>query len=119
MRVKDLSPGDVRKWRDAREKIGRQEYGDDHLDRYNLVDLIEEIIDADVILQRFIDRLEKQHGLDDKNEVFHSNIGKINNNLNDIIWRCVLLDHHLAEQHVTDGKGGQRVYWTTERSCKY
>jgi len=46
MRLHQLTDKQIHEWRMARLEYGRQKYGDRHLQRYNLVDLMEELLDA-------------------------------------------------------------------------
>ena len=57
MRLSDLTRAQIDEWRKARMEKGQEKYGDAHLERYNLVDIVEKLLDAQNIICLLQDRL--------------------------------------------------------------
>lgn len=120
MRLRDLTTQEIEEWRAARLEAGRAKYGDDHLDRYTVVDIVEEILDARNMLPFLLERMTRAgHRLSDRvAEEFKA--------LGDALWSAQeaarWLDGHLPAEVCTDGKGGNRVWWSKkaaerQRTC--
>lgn len=103
-RLHELNGEQLKHWVKARKEAGREEYGDAHLKRYNLVDVVEELIDAYIILELFEDRMEKEdinYPVPDKNFIKHR-IYKLINYLQE-------LDEKVPDKACTDNTN--RIWW--------
>jgi hypothetical protein len=105
-RLHELTPQQIEEWRKARLAWGQTIYGNRDLQRYNAVDVMEELLDCINILERFENRAKHQGfktGFYDKNRL----VGAINEA---IIW-LRSLDARLPDEMCTDENGGKRIWW--------
>ena len=103
-RLHELNNEQLKEWVKARKEVGREEYGDAHLKRYNLVDVVEELIDAYIILELFHEKMEiygVNYPIPDKNE--------IRNNLYQLIIKLQKLDEFIPDKACTDNT--HRIWW--------
>lgn len=107
-----LMPRQVYAWEQKRSEIGKQRYGERHLQRYNLVDVMEELLDALVILDRFEDRIEKQCDSESLEIVrkFNSH-ARLRRHIKGAIQSMIELDSHFNGDICTDEQGGDRIWW--------
>ena len=106
-RLHELSPEEIEEWREARAEAGREKYGVDHLNRYNLVDVMEELLDALNILSLLEEQLigENTHyivltQMMEFRQIIYENIDKLQE-----------MDKHLQEKFCEDRKADERVWW--------
>ena len=116
VKISDLTIREIEKWRAERDRVGRQRYKETHLDRYNALDILEELLDGLNILERLTDRVSKA------DPAFRFAAGEAATNLYEkmvervrsSIWESILvtqeLDKLLHEAACTDEKGGDRIY---------
>lgn len=108
-RFHQLSPDDWEKWRRARDEHGRRKYGSAHLDRYNVVDIAEELLDAHTITDRLMDRVARQ------GEEAAVRVAFLVASFRACVDACMRLlreiDRILPDEVCTDGQGGQRIWW--------
>jgi len=95
-------------WKNARSSMGKREYGDDHLKRYNLVDVVEELLDAIIILERLLDRQVKSGVI---TEEFVDEVCTVIYQIEVAVELCNYLDRMLEDKVVTDELGGDRVWF--------
>lgn len=101
MRLHQLTDKQIHEWRMARLEYGRQKYGDRHLKRYNLVDLVEELLDALNILEFAEERTGKKG----------ASFGLVKNYVKKCIYVCRSIDRFIKEENCTDEEGGERIWW--------
>lgn len=99
----------------VRMDAGREKYGDAHLQRYGLVDVMEECLDASNISRLAIDRADLD-AIENGNVATHLNykvalwefvglMGQAINKLREI-------DTLAPDALCTDERGGERVFWS-------
>lgn len=110
MRLCDLDLSDVEKWRRARMMAGRQRYGDAHLDRYLLVDVMEELLDAKNAVYLMLDRA-KRGGVKLSYRA-REELMALQDALTIACDAVIWLDRHLPDELCTDGNGGYRIWWS-------
>lgn len=101
----------IEDWRKERMKVGQLRYGDRDLKRYNLVDIVEELLDALNIMERMINRsnVYKNNGYGNTlkfgsaYEDFKEKISNALSLVNDI-------DKLLPDDFVTDENGDDRIW---------
>lgn len=113
--LKNLTIEERNKWQKTLMREGQKEYGDKHLNRYNLVDVAEEIIDARNILELFEDRVTKEIIHSDLSgeysRLFNSDLyNSIKLDLERLISMLALLDERIPQRLKTDNNGGIRGY---------
>ena len=108
-RLRDLRPEEFHEWAWARMEVGRAKYGDAHLHRYGLVDVVEELLDAANILHLTSDRLQQQGAWREK---------PVLDGFSRVRWMIaqardyvLMLDRHLPDHVCTDERGGTRIWW--------
>ncbi len=109
MRLHELTNEQIEEWRQARMKIGEKRYEDTHLGRYNLVDVMEEILDALNILVRLSNRCFKQNRFLPQKAV--SELYSLTNMLDFTIQNVQMADKEIPDELCTDEEGGERVWW--------
>ncbi len=82
-RVASMSVRQVNALREKRFKVGREKYGDAHMSRYGLLDVLEELLDAQNILDLTSSRIEGSGVVDDQ-QVF-VDISRIYTSIENII----------------------------------
>lgn len=113
-RLHQLTKVDISAWQKARLKKGQEKYKDSHLKRYSLVDVMEELLDAQNILALGIERITKnmksnKDALKYAPALFESNT--LWNRINSAIEDIIELDQKLPDDVCTDEKGGLRIWW--------
>ena len=107
-RLHKLTDKQINEWYQARVEVGKEQYADDHLQRYNLVDIMEEIMDAHRILKLFQNRMLKECNytadIDGMIDVIKLELKTIEDDLK-------FLDSFVADEACSDEKGGERVWW--------
>lgn len=98
-------------WRQARQDHGRAKYGDAHLHRYGVVDVMEELLDAQNIVELLRDRVKRselsQAGKDDVLEA----VTDFRIVLQKLEWVLLRIDRSLPDELCTDEQGGHRIWW--------
>jgi hypothetical protein len=107
-RLKDISLSQLEEWKKTRARIGRQKYQDKHLKRYNLVDVMEEILDAENIIELF-----EEKAITEATEwvPYYPYLDEIKGMLREIAMDLCILDIGVSEQLCTDEEGGDRIWW--------
>jgi len=103
-RLHELTDEQVHEWRMARLEYGRQKYGDRHLKRYNLVDLMEELLDA----LNIVEFVNERAGHVPK-------MALIEKTIKDLILALPIVDKHIKDEHCTDEEGGERIWWSKQK----
>jgi|GEM_PF-6905341 hypothetical protein len=111
-RLHELTFWDIYQWQEARMNEGQKRYGDRDTKRYNLVDVMEELLDAMNILDRFKNRAKLQ-GYDLASE--HSKIFAIQTDIFRAMQRISNLDKSLPSDICTDENGGARIWWSNSK----
>ena len=108
-RLHEITPTELEDWKRERMNVGQTKYGDRDTKRYNLVDVMEELLDVLNILERFENRASVQgyelNGL----ELYC--IRSTERRVRDIIKRLFALDEELPDSLRTDENGGERIWW--------
>ena len=115
VRISELSKKDFIDHRVKKLEIGQREYGDSDLQRYNLLDVLEEQADSLNILDRFENRLEHE---DDLTEYEQSILDgdcteykKLREAIEFVYRKLFLLDAQLSDTICSDENGGNRVHF--------
>lgn len=114
MRLYELTPDQIEAWRQARMKEGRRKYGDSHLRRYGLVDVMEELLDAKNILALIDDRLSKTGtwGSD-----ISGRLAEVQMAIDLAIRQAMQTDRIMRDDQCTDEAGGHRIWWSEQCGC--
>ena len=108
-RLHEITPTDLENWKRARMSVGQLKYGDRDTKRYNLVDVMEELLDVLNILERFENRAKAQGYEFNGIELYC--IRSTERRVRDIIKRLFALDEELPDLLCTDENGGERIWW--------
>ena len=117
MRLSEITRSQLDHWRKARLDAGREKYGDAHLERYGLVDIAEELLDAQNIVELIQDRLLSEEGwlwgeswAGDACTLLAQAFGGI-----ELVLRYLQgIDDFLPASYRNDSKGGERVWWSEQ-----
>lgn len=119
MRLSDLTRAQIDEWRKARMEKGQEKYGDSHLERYNLVDIAEELLDAQNIIWLIQDRLCKEPDLWWDCESWAGTasvqLEQAYGGIEMVLWFLRTTDEVLSDRYRNDTKGGERVWWSEAR----
>lgn len=110
-RLCEMSREQIDEWRDSRQSAGCKKYADKHLQRYGAVDIMEELLDAENILNLLYDRVRRAEISPAYLEVVLLNIIKFGTNLTKIQDELLNLDECLDDNVCTDEQGGNRIWW--------
>ena len=110
-RLQDLSHAQLEAWRQDRMEVGKTKYGDSHLGRYGAVDIVEELLDAQNILDLIYERVRRSDISLSDSEVVITELVKFRSNLMQLVCRTLTLDQYLEDAECTDEKGGDRIWW--------
>lgn len=117
MRLHQLTSEQIDQWRQARLEAGQAQYSDAHLNRYGLVDIMEEVLDAVNILGLWAERLNKA-GFSGKDVTNPDNfVGLLENiirGIEDVGNWVIELDEYLPDDLCTDERGGNRIWWSEQ-----
>jgi hypothetical protein len=108
-RLHKITPTELEDWKRARMNVGQTKYGDRDTKRYNLVDVMEELLDVLNILERFENRAKAQGYEFNRLELYC--IKSTERRVRDIIKRLFALDEELPDSLRTDENGGERIWW--------
>lgn len=111
-RLHEITPTELEDWKRARINVGQTKYGDRDTKRYNLVDVMEELLDVLNILERFENRAKAQGYEFNGLELYC--IKSTERRVRDIIKRLFALDEELPDSLCTDENGGERIWWPGE-----
>src|SRR5690606_33904211 len=115
-RLHQLSDRELEEWQEARKAVGWEKYGESSYRRYNLVDVMEELMDAEVILDRFEERLQRQGFT-----LFSDRYMKLMA-IRDCLAQAKALirrlDFSLPGSVCTDEMGGKRIWWNERHPKK-
>ncbi len=106
-RLYELTKKEINEWREERQRVGNEKYGREHLRKYNLVDVMEELLDAINILNLFHERMEKQninYPVPDKNW--------LQKDIQSLIEYIQRLDKMIPDKVCTDNT--YRIWWGGE-----
>lgn len=114
-KLSDLGLLQREEWFKARKEAGDKEYGEDHMERYCLVDIYEEVIDAIIILDKWIDKKLKLY---EKEKIPKYNYEKANTYhriIRDELWNCLemiqLADEYETNRDRIDKKAEDRIWF--------
>src|SRR5690606_32998079 len=123
-RLHQLSDRELEEWQEARKAVGWEKYGESSYRRYNLVDVMEELMDAEVILERFQERLMLEQAGESGDTVWATLLPVDKRTLEEIRLRIreakfllQQLDRVIPDHACTDEAGGERIWWN-ERHLK-
>lgn len=117
-RIKDINNEEFGKWKKKREEMGNREYGDDHLQRYNLLDELEELNDMMHIHEKMLNKVmayEEETGekvIDNELYFRFRLLQDLASKMKETIYKMDLL---MPQELCEDDLGGERVGWP-ERS---
>lgn len=111
-RLRRVSHEDLKSWGNARLKAGRARYGNAHLRRYGVVDIMEELLDAQNIACLLWERA-RQGGLtvEQEDEIYDA-IETLQVGLDRLSYVLYRLDRLLPDELCTDEQGGHRIWWS-------
>ncbi len=115
-RLYNVTRTELEDWRRKRMEIGQLEYGDRDLKRYNLVDVVEELLDVVNIMERFENRLITKYGSLENADLFCKyndfiiRVNRIKNGANELIKEVKYLDRYIKWEDSTDENGGERIW---------
>ena len=109
-RLKDITCSQLEEWRNTRAAIGRKKYKDKHLKRYGLVDVMEELLDAENIIKLIEDRMLKQ-GYNVQESLLGVRLASLECLLDDVKQAAIDIDDILEDKYCTDEEGGDRIWW--------
>lgn len=114
-RLHHLSERQLREWQRVRQEEGSKKYGKAHLQRYGLVDVAEELLDALNIIDKMLDRIAEQG---EKTTISKHQLAGVSRyytrlifTLKNAIKLCQRLDEFLPDKFCTDEQGGERIWW--------
>ncbi|MGI6558581.1 MAG: hypothetical protein ACOX20_06410 [Limnochordia bacterium] len=100
---------DILDWQRARMEAGQAKYGDAHMERYGLVDIVEELLDALNILELAKERWGTIVCPNDRS------LQKLLYTLRLALRECVALAEMLPDGICTDEAGGKRIWWSSQQ----
>lgn len=121
-RLHQLTEEELFAWKEARKAVGWQIYGQDSYRRYNLVDVMEEVMDAEVILDRFEERPMREMAPGrlalwySLLPVDYKTLSRIRFHLAEIKSLLQQLDRAVPDYACTDEAGGERIWWKSSTS---
>jgi len=115
-RLYQLSDQELEEWQEARKAVGWEKYGEDSYRRYNLVDVMEELMDAEVILERFQERLVRDRY--QLAPIDRRTLSTIIENIAEAKFLLMQLDRVLPDHVCTDEAGGERIWWNERHPKK-
>lgn len=118
MRLHELTQKQFEQWRQARFDAGQSRYGDAHLQRYGLVDVMEELIDADNILALFVDRVREGMVTDTQRDEIAARLYTAKVVLGFLASLILSLDSVVPDDLCTDERGGERIWWSEQAGEK-
>ena len=107
-RLHKITSAELEEWKRERMRVGQLKYGGRDTKRYNLVDVVEELLDALNILERFENRARVQ-GLADYNQQMR--LRRIREDVVSDLAMVRSLDELLPDELCTDENGGERIWW--------
>jgi len=111
-RLYNLTAADLTAWRQERMRVGQQRYGDRDSGRYNLVDVVEELLDVLNILERFENRARAQgYGFSELQKIL---LGITKEKAEVLIGLVQSFDKGIPDDLCTDENGGERIWWPGE-----
>lgn len=113
-RLHTLTAAELIEWRQERMRIGRERYGERDTGRYNLVDVVEELLDVLNILVRLENRARVQ-GYEFSWIEIATLVG-LKNETRNLIDNIALLDKRMPDRLCTDENGGKRIWWPGEEN---
>ncbi len=117
MRLADVTNPQIDEWRAARLEAGQKKYDDAHLERYNLVDVMEELLDAQNIVALMQDRLLEDAGWSLSSswagDVF-TELAQVFSGIEMVLRFLQGIDLRLPDSYRDDAKGGERVWWSDQ-----
>lgn len=108
-RLHELTRPEIEQWMIERQRIGTERYGDKDLNRYNAVDIVEEMLDGINITNRWINRLKTKGVFKvlDYNNLFY----ELQRDMGKIIKKVQQLDSLFPDSSCTDENGKPRIWW--------
>lgn len=114
MRLHELTPEQIEQWRKARLDAGKSRYGDAHLQRYGLVDVMEELLDANNILGLFMDRVREGMVTDTQRSDIAVRVYTAKIALGFVASLISGIDSVVPDELCTDESGGDRIWWSEQ-----
>ena len=114
MRLHELTPEQIEQWRQARLTAGLAKYGVAHMQRYGLVDVMEELLDAKNILTLFMDRVREGMVPDTQRADIAMRVYTAKVSLDSVARQILDLDAIVPDDLCTDERGGERIWWSEQ-----
>ena len=111
-RLKDIMNWELAEWGKARMEAGREKYHSIDHDRYNLLDVAEELIDAANIVKRLEHHLGEE--LLSRRDV-ELRLEHLKSSLEHALNDLAYLDRALPDEICNDEEGGDRIWWPGEK----
>lgn len=108
-RLHELTREQLEAWRRERARVGREKYGDAHLNRYGLVDVMEELLDALNIMD-LTDCRVGPFGVE--TSTYYTEMVRLEAALRKAIAAAQAADRALPDIECTDEQGGDRIWWS-------
>ena len=113
MRLHEITPEELFMWRMRRAQVGHERYGDSDLDRYALVDVMEELMDVLNILDRAKNRAVQENRSEDFRSLITLLFADIDNDVRRAIEKTIEADYYLPDDFCTDGNA-RRIWFDEE-----
>ena len=118
-RLNELNGQELLRWAQERFRVGQLKYGKAHLQRHTLVDVMEELLDADNVLSLTTLKIAVRKHEPVKAEVENrldvlNAIADIQTEIRRVMDKVQQLDKMLPEEFDRDEKGGKRIWWNQE-----
>lgn len=110
MRLHKLTPAQIEEWREARRAAGRSKYGDAHMQRYGLVDVMEELLDTLNILDLVDSRMYRQVDVLTMFQAQYQLLA-VRKAIGEAVTQLLKADKPLPDHVCTDEQGGKRIWW--------
>src|SRR5690625_2637571 len=107
MRLHELAPAQIEEWRQARMDAGRAQYGDAHMRRYGLVDVMEELLDAINIIDLAAERMAAEPEC-------ASSVRSLRLSVQLLIAAVRDTDKVLPDRLCSEAQGVERVWWSEQ-----
>jgi FtsZ-binding cell division protein ZapB len=118
LRLRDLTAQELLHIRQKRAELGKQKYGDDHLQRYGCEDMREEVDDVINILQLTFDRIKRQAPEVTEDLQVHLYAHEVQLMALLLMKAILKFEARLPDYVVTDEKGGERPGWDDIRRAR-
>lgn len=115
MNLEDINVMELNDWILARKEVGDEEYGDEHMERYCLLDVAEELIDALIILDKWYEKNEQFYEDDIIDDTTATKLSKSHTIMRNQVWtlldQITIYDRDETVRGRKDTNSDERVYF--------